>query len=130
MGAWGPQFDENDAAADWLADFGDSPNWPTIAGTLSAALAEAGGYLEVDQGSEALAAAEIVAAALGKGSARLSPDISAWAQQNSADAGELKFAASEAVLAVRDGGELHELWHEGNPDEWLALINDLHSRLS
>jgi hypothetical protein len=54
-----------------------------------------------------------------------------WANGNSDGASPLKEIAREAAIAVRDGGELHELWHEGGePTEWLATVDDLLSRLS
>jgi glycine/D-amino acid oxidase-like deaminating enzyme len=130
MGAWGHQFDENDSAGDWLAAFADSPSWAAVTDALQSGLASAYEYLEVDEGSAVLAAAEIVAAAFGKASPRLEPQLATWAVSNSAGAFELKSIAGEAVLAVRDGGELHELWHEGDAGEWLATVDDLHSRLN
>jgi len=130
MGAWGHHFDENDSAADWLAEFADAPNWASVSQALQQALANAYDYLDVDDGSSALAAAEVVAAGLGKPSGRLPSQISEWARSDLASAKELQTVASEAVLAVRDGGELHELWHEGDATEWLATVDDLHSRLS
>ena len=130
MGAWGHQFDENDSASDWLDEFAVAQNWPFVQSALQDALSAAYEYLEADEGSAALAAAELVAAGLGKASSRLSPDLSLWARDNAAGANELKTIASEAVLSVRDGGELHELWHEGDANDWLASVDDLHSRLS
>lgn len=131
MGAWGHNFDENDSALDWFGDFGAAPAWETVEVALRTALASAYAYLELDEGSAALAAAEIVAAGIGRASPRLPADAMTWAQSNSEGAMPLRDTAREAILAVRDGGELHELWHEGGePVEWLATIDELHSRLS
>jgi hypothetical protein len=131
MGAWGHQFDENDSALDWFGDFDSAPSWGIVEAALQSAMASAYEYLEVDEGSAALAAAEVVAAGLGKASPRLPDNAMAWVKRNSDGATPLTEIAREAAIAVRDGGELHELWHEGGePTEWLATVDDLLSRLS
>ena len=130
MGAWGHQFDENDSAADWLADFSDSPSWQVVRKSLEQALAQANDYLEADEASEALAAAEVVSSGLGKTSQRLSDTIAKWAAAHSSEAIDLQALAGEAVLVVRDGSELSELWSEGESDEWIASVTELYTRLS
>jgi len=131
MGAWGHHFDENDSALDWFSDLNAAPSWEMVESSLQTALAGTYGYLDVDDGCAALAAAEVVAAGLGKASSRLPDDVALWVKSNSEGATALKEAAQEAVVSVRDGGELHELWHEGGePTEWLKTLDDLNSRLS
>jgi len=129
MGAWGHHFDENDDAADWLGDFGDQPDWSIVRATLSDG-AKLDDYIESDLGAAGLAAAEIVAAAIGKPSPRLSPEITTWANENPAEANDLTPLAREAVTNIRDSGELQELWREADASEWLATVNDLIFRLS
>ena len=127
MGAWGHQFDENDDAADWLGEFSDSPAWDACAAAFSAI---DGDYVEAPECSCAIAAAEVVAAGLGKPSDRLDDAIIDWATEHADGAPSLKNAAVAALLRIRNDSELAELWNEGDADEWLATIDDLNSRLN
>ena len=127
MGAWGYHFDENDSAADWLDEFSDAPDWAAVADALSASGSD---YVELDEGSAAIAAAELVAAANGQASPRLDGKLSEWAKANAAEGTSLKASAIAAVAAVRDGGELSELWQEADAAEWLSSLDDLTTRLN
>ena len=71
MGAWGEKAFQNDSALDWLSSF-ESDGLPALHDIL-ATVADTPGddYLDVDDGCPAIAAAEIVAAALGRGRDRI-----------------------------------------------------------
>ncbi|WP_420382458.1 DUF4259 domain-containing protein [Novosphingobium sp.] len=127
MGAWGFQFDENDDAADWLADFVDAPSWEAV----DHALAMTGsGYVEAPDASAALAAAEIVAAGLAKASPKLEIRMTEWASKNASDAVPRRQHAIDAVKRVRDDSELNELWQEADEyTDWQASVNETLSRL-
>jgi hypothetical protein len=125
MGAWGHQFDENDDAADWLADFTDSPTWAKC----KEALQLPADYIEADTASRAIAAAEVVAAGLGKPHPSLDTAIVQWADQNGEGAKTLRQAASAAVVKAEDESELQELWEEGDGADWHDTLDDLKSRL-
>jgi hypothetical protein len=126
MGAWGLLFDENDDAADWLADFADAPDWSIV----DAALTLADDYVEAPDASNALAAVEIVAAAKGNPSPRLAPEIVAWAA-GQADATAQRLAAANAVaVRVRNDSELSELWEETEEfEDWKKSVDETISRL-
>ena len=62
MGAWGTGSFQNDSALDWYEDFRAS-GAIAVDAALSATVTE--DYIEVDEGSAAIAAAEIVAACFG-----------------------------------------------------------------
>ena len=101
MGAWGVLFDENDAAADKARDC-----------------------------SQALAAAEVVAAGIGKPSARLNTEIVEWASANSASAERGRARARSLLTRVRDNSELQQLWGEAEESaEWMASVDETISRL-
>ena len=125
MGAWGHQFDENDDAADWLADFADSPSWANC----QEALQLTDDYIEADTASRAIAAAEVIAAGLGKPHPNLDAAIAQWAAQNSDGAKTLRQTASAAVVKAEDESELQELWEEGDSTDWHNTLDDLKSRL-
>jgi hypothetical protein len=127
MGAWGHLFDENDDAADWLADFEDSPDWATVDEAFAAAR---GDYIEAPDASNALAAAEVVAAGLGKASPRLEAAITKWASAHSSDAVSRLHQAIAALTIIRDNSELQELWQEAEEyADWQASVNETLSRL-
>jgi len=127
MGAWGLLFDENDDAADWLAEFGDSPQWSIVDQALELRDDE---YLEAPECSNALAAAEVVAAALGKASPRLEPEIVAWARHTPEEAELRRAKARAALIRVRDDSELGELWQDSDEHaDWQSSVNETLSRL-
>jgi hypothetical protein len=127
VGAWGLHFDENDDAGDWLAGFDDAPSWSVVDQALNL---DAAGYLEAPECCEALAAAEIVAAGLGKASARLEPRFTAWAQENSDGANERRELARSSLARVRDGSELQELWEDTDEfADWQQSVDETVSRL-
>jgi Domain of unknown function (DUF4259) len=127
MGAWGHQFSENDDAADWLADFEDSPTWALIDEALSVVDLD---YVEAPEACIALAAAEIVAAALGKPNLQLAESTIAWTADQSAPAGERREAATKVLLRVKADSELQELWEETDDyADWVKSVDETLSRL-
>lgn len=127
MGAWGVHFDENDGALDFLGDIEETKDWSAIASRLTDYVAD-GGY---DDADEAIAAAELVAAALGKASARLQPELLEWASANSEAASASLGTARKAVLLAANESELAELWAEADEyAEWQASVKDLNDRLA
>lgn len=126
MGSSGVHFDENDVGRDFLDDVLEGDAWPVVEHRLVDYIDD-GGY---DDAGEAIAAAELVAAALGRPSPRLDPALREWAARHAADAGRVRDRAIEAVALTRDGSELSELWAEADEqDEWLATLSDLDARL-
>ena len=127
MGAWGLLFDENDDAADWLAEFGDAPDWSVVDQALNCADED---YLEAPDCSNALAAAEVVAAGIGKASPRLDPGIVEWARQAPDQAEARRQKAADVLSRVRDNSELSELWEETEEyADWQTSVNETLSRL-
>jgi hypothetical protein len=131
MGAWGHESFANDAALDWLGDLTDSGP-ELISETLDrVANAPDDAYLEVDDCSSALAAAELVAAARGKGLDRLTDNGREWLEANQSAAQLVDpTVARRAVTRVLEGSELRELWDEGEQSsEWQADVKELLRRL-
>lgn len=127
MGAWGLQFNENDDAADWIADFGDTPDWQAIDAAFEHC---SGDYVEAPECSNALAAAEVVAAGLGKASPRLDGGLASWAMSMPEEAQSRRDMAVQALSRVRDDSELKELWEETDEfADWTASVNETLARL-
>jgi hypothetical protein len=132
MGAWGHKSFENDSALDWLGDLTDGD--ASLVGEAIDAVAGANddAYIDVDEASAALAAAELVAAALGKGEDRLNDGAASWLTNNRATVQGVGAARARlAVQRVFEHSELRELWDEnGDETEWHADVRELLQRLT
>ncbi|GAB3832996.1 DUF4259 domain-containing protein [Hymenobacter jeollabukensis] len=130
MATWDYHNFDNDAAADFAEDFRKSPNEAVLYEALATA-AEEEGTLETDEASQALAAAELVAAIIGKPAADMPVGLLPATTQLDADGQEdLQELAIEAVEAVLKGSELQQRWAESaDYANWQALQQNLLERL-
>ena len=133
MGAWGHQNFENDSAMDFVGDFIESPTADAIKDALSFVI-DAGReeeYIEVDESSAALVAAEIVAAALGQVALDMPEELQAAIEKTGLTVDDkLVKLARKAVKQVLRESELQELWQEGGePNEWQLVQAGLLKRL-
>ena len=129
-GAWGDGSFENDDAMDWAATCAEARSIAPVREALERSLR--GKYLEAPDGSEAVAAAEVVAAARRKPMAGLPGDLAAWVKRQSPAAlAKLAPLALRALRRVRDPktSELRQLWDQAKPEKWVEVITDLESRL-
>ncbi|WP_394830019.1 DUF4259 domain-containing protein [Pendulispora rubella] len=132
MGSWGEKAFENDSALDWLTEFEDRGVVALHSILSTVVQTSEDEYLDVDDGAAAIAAAEIVSAALGHGRDRVPKRLHEWLDANS-DAivvEDLVTArrAVERVLAVNS--ELRGLWHDGGSNTaWHAEMRVLLTRL-
>ncbi|MCU1453080.1 MAG: hypothetical protein JWN46_1226 [Acidimicrobiales bacterium] len=120
MGAWGPEAFENDDAADWLYEFERFDDLRLVRAVLKTIVA-GDGYLEAVDGAIALAAAEVVALALGQPGPDVSIVAATWVRWHPGVA-----TPQDAALALRavdraesEQSELAELWDDPG-DEWHA----------
>ena len=129
MGAWGTGAFENDGASDWVYELEDG-GIDAIESALDDAVrsSDLSGPTDVN----ALAAGEVVAAAIGRPVAGLREDIAALAAGlASSVTAEHAARARTAVEMVLNASELAELWAETDDDaEWRGLVGDLIGRLS
>jgi hypothetical protein len=137
MGAWGSGVFENDTAQDFLHDYeeGGAGVIEDAFATVEASVAD--GYIDADNGSMALVAAEIVAAAFGKPLAALSKEETDHIGVHFDDVTQLTDiqararTAATAILGDGVGSELFELWDEaGQAEIWRATVADLLVRLA
>jgi hypothetical protein len=131
MGAWGIKNFENDSALDWLGDFSENQNAEFIEETLLVVL-ENEDYLEVDDCSYALAAAEILAALNHHKSSDFPEEgLEEILSIHVENLTELKELAKTTILKIKSNSELKELWEESEEyDQWVAVLDDLGKRLS
>jgi len=129
-GAWGEGSFDNDDALDWVTECTQSKGIGMIAKTLETALQAT--YIKAPDGSSAVAAAEVVAAALGRPNPAIPPELSAWIkQQPLANLAQLTPLARRALARIQDPklSELKQLWSESTPSKWPAAIVELDARL-
>lgn len=128
VGVWGPGSFENDGALDWLGILTEGTRLDPVADAF--ATVEAAEYAEAPDAEAAVAAAEIVAALLGRPSRSLPDEASAWVRAHPAmPSGTLVARASAALARIRSDSEVKDLWEEGDASEWVACMDDLARRL-
>ncbi len=133
MGARGPGNFQNDAAQDWLYDFGEN-DFRLIDRTLAgvASMIEAD-ELDAYEASEVLAAAECVAAAAGFPPDNPPDELAAWLAQNSPMLVKPEFVemARKAVARVLAKSELRQEWLASEGYEgWETAVTNLQARLN
>lgn len=143
MGAWEVGNFGNDDALDWVNDLIEEDNIDIILKTLNKITRDKNGsflsffkkpksrYIEAPEASEALAAAETVAALKGKASKDIPIELADWVKSKlNIDLNELFILAKEAVKIIKDDSELKELWEEtDNFTDWIIILNELEKRL-
>lgn len=131
MGAWGAGSFENDDALDFVGDLADGGDVAQLRAALEAIPRE--GYIEAMDATNALAAAEIVAAAHGRPGPDLPEAMTAWVAKHRANvnAKMLTFARDVVKRITEDEqSELRELWAESDSfAEWKAAVDGLLKRL-
>ena len=133
MGTWGHGSFANDSAMDWLSELADGgPSLLVRALRAAAGAAEEDAYLEFEESTAALVAAELVAAALGHGDDRLDEDALGWLEEHQEAARAIGAElARRAVERVYANSEMRELWDENGTDmEWHADVRELLKRLA
>ena len=126
MGAWGAGSLDNDVALDALETFADDLD------ELEDAL-DLVPPVDADEACVALAAAEVVATALGRPPEDPPDRLLELAKDLGADEARDLRAEARAVtdLVLADDSELRELWDEDEESgaEWRAALEDLRARL-
>ncbi len=131
MGAWGSKAFENDGACDFLDDLLGSGEGALAAVLSGIAAMDRGAYLDVDDATAGVAAAELVAAAHGGGDDRLSPAAKRWLVTSRDEAKAVGAGvALRAVERIYAASELRDLWSEGGgTSEWHDQMRELSRRL-
>src|SRR4051794_41896831 len=124
MGAWEVGPFENDTALDWAADL-RSGGAEAVRVALSAA---ADGFLDAREGEEVVAAAEVVASALGEPAPNLPGDVTAWIAANGGQLSREGVALARGAVArgVREQSGVGGIWGgdaegEGGPEAVAGL---------
>lgn len=133
MGAWGIGSFENDDACDFLAEVMENGDLSLLREVLDNVLTSTE-YVEAPDASQAIVAAEVIAAALGRPTlaAQRNEGLSNWLSRirPSIDR-ELNAQARDALTRIlAPNSELRELWEEGDDfPEWQAAVAELDQQL-
>jgi hypothetical protein len=132
MGAWSHEPFGNDDANDWAYGLEAAMDLKLIESALDKVL-ESEGYLEAPDASEAVAAVEVIAKLLGRGtqSDAYTEQIDAWVKTVGVKpSSSLLDKASRALDRVMsDDSELLDLWQEEGSGDWERSIAQLKSAI-
>jgi hypothetical protein len=132
MGAWDTGPFDNDDASDWLYELAESSDTSVIASVLNTVANIGDAYLEAPECSQALTAAEIVAAFKGHPSEGIPENAKNWIENHqNLDVSELIPTSQMVVERIRTNSELKELWEESEyAPKWHSSLEDLLARLA
>lgn len=135
METWSHESFGNDTANDWAYELEDATDFSVIEAALQVALDEGDEYLDADLAMEAIAAVEVIAKRLGKGTQSdvYTEKVDQWLETISEQPRDDLLSLAKRVLEriVADDSELKELWLESDEYElWLGNIQQLKDALN
>jgi hypothetical protein len=131
MGAWGHGPFENDDAGDWVLELEESEDFSVVQAALESVTRQGGAEIEAPDCSIAVAAAEVVAASLGRPVAGLPDEAATWVAGRGAAPKTVVALAKQALMAVKSKSELRDLWEESDCfGEWVKSLVSLEARLA
>lgn len=133
MGAWGFGSFDNDDAADFLADVAESGDLSLIREVLDNVLTSTE-YVEAPDASQAIAAAEILAFAIGRPTpaAQQEQALEQWISRlrPSVEPALVTQARDALVRILAPNSELRELWEDADEfSDWRATVDELARQL-
>jgi len=145
MSIWGPGPFDNDDGADWFADLRDEPALESIQEALEEISDPAHvGYLEVTDGAEAVAAAEVLAELLGSPgddpvfdeeleevAEALKKELTRESKRDIKKLVKQAIDALDIILNDTENSELRQMWEEQAEamPAWTAAMTMLQQRL-
>jgi hypothetical protein len=133
MGAWSHEPFGNDDANDWAYGLEGVGDLSLIEEALDRAL-EAEEYLEAPEASEAVAAIEVLAKLLGKGTQTdaYTEKVDEWVKSISAQPSAAILTKANRALEriLGENSELRELWEEGDSQKWQSSLASLKQAIS
>lgn len=134
MGTWSHEPFGNDAANDWAYGLEEGDGLALVEDALDKVLEAGDAYLDAGDAEEAIAAIEVLAKLLGKGtqSDSYTKKVDAWVAANRGAPSPALLQKARGALARIAGkdSELAEAWDEGDDaDAWRALVAALQRAL-
>jgi len=134
MGTWSHEPFGNDSANDWAYDLEDQSDLSLVVKAIQAVLDNGDDYLDSDLAVEAVAAAEVLAKALGRGtqSDAYTEDVDRWVKSLTVRPTPDVLSKANAALAriLGPDSELRELWEESDDfDKWHSSVTALQAAI-
>ena len=135
MGAWSHEPFGNDTAADWAYGLEEAKDLSYIEEALNKVLECGTEYLEAPEAEEALAAIEVIAKLIGKGtqSDAYTESVDTWVSASNLKPQPSLLKKAQQVInrIIANESELLELWQESDDSEaWRASISQLQAVVS
>ena len=135
MGTWSHEPFGNDTAIDWAYELQNTQDFVLVEQAIQRVLDCGPEYLDADLAVEAVAATEIIAKALGRGtqSDAYTKEVDAWLKSISAvPTSTLRSNAHQAMSRILGSdSELKELWEESEDlESWQSSVRLLQSAMS
>lgn len=127
MGNWGAGGFENDTAADFVAGITSADD---LAAELESLQEGPSDVIDADQAQRIIAAAECVAAMMGRPAGDVPDDLPSKLASFGKSEPQLVEAAREAVSSVLGRSELTDLWAEGDSAAFNLAVTSLIERLN
>lgn len=135
MGTWSHEPFGNDTASDWAYDLEEQKDFSLVAQAIQGVLDNGEDYLDADLAVEAIAAAEVLAKALGRGTQTdaYTEKVDVWLASIKAKPSADLLSDAHAALAriMGSDSELKELWEESDDfEDWMSSVKALQSAVS
>lgn len=130
MGASGYSAFENDDAMDWLAELEDAEDTSVLVNAFDEISDVSEDYIEIPEASIAIAAAEVVAALLGRTAISLPEEVMEWVEGRGEMPSAVVNQARSAVNRILVDSELQGVWEDSGSSDWKACVEDLLRRLA
>jgi hypothetical protein len=128
LGTWGAGPFDNDDASDWTYELAPDGDVGVVDDALRAAVTD--GQPDASTCQAAIAAAEVVAAGLGRPVTSLPEEVAEWVAAHADIAWSEHVPAALAALdRIVTASELQVLWAESDEATWRASGEDLRTRL-
>lgn len=132
MGAWSHEPFGNDTASDWAFGLEGQEDFSLVDKAIQAVIDNGSEYLDSDLASEAVAAAEVLAKARGRGTQTDSytEEVDNWVQSVASQPSPVLLSKANAALVriLGPDSELKELWQESDDfASWESSIKALQS---
>lgn len=135
MGAWSHEPFGNDTACDWAYGLAEAKDLSSIEEAIDRVIDSDEDYLDADAATEAVAAIEVIAKLLGRGtqSDSYTEDVDRWVSASTSKPNPaLRNKARQAIQRILgDESELRALWDESaDAAQWKASMEQLRVALT
>lgn len=131
MSVWGPGSFENDDAINWVLELGAYADDSPIINALNSVIEHDSDPLEASDCSVVIAAAEVVAAQMGKPVTNCPEAVKVWIKGRSTPSSTITTKARQVTRMILVDSQLKNVWKGTHDFEaWQASVEDLLSRLS